>query len=418
MTRFHAPRHQRAFTIAAIVCLAASAVEAQPKWTARLDEVRQDVRLHAGPFYVKPTLLLKELGTDSNVFNSAGEEVSDFTFTVTPQAETFVPIARRALLKLTTAADLVYFADYASERSVDPQIIARAEGYLTRLMVFGEAAYLNTRQRPNYEVDVRSRHVEDAITLGTELALTSRFLLTVQGRQSEVRYDADDALGTALQRTLNNRRDALQLTARHRLTSLTTIASRFDLFRDRFEYSPVRDSRSYRIMPGVEFRPQALLKGSAYIGYRKFTPERQDVLPDFDGLVADLGLSYTLLGATSFGATYRRDLTYSYEEFQPFFIDNTVGVSVRRALGQRFDVVGSIDRHRYDYQRTLTADAALPEAVQQVDTTWNYSASFGYRLRPESRLAFGVSYWQRDSTTRRFREYDNLRVGLSITSGF
>ena len=91
---------------------------------------------------------------------------------------------------------------------------------------------------------------------------------------------------------------------------------------------------------------------------------------------------------------------------------------MRRALGQRFDVVGSIDRHRYDYQRTLTADAALPEAVQQVDTTWNYSASFGYRLRPESRLAFGVSYWQRDSTTRRFREYDNLRVGLSITSGF
>ena len=158
--------------------------------------------------------------------------------------------------------------------------------------------------------------------------------------------------------------------------------------------------------------------GSAYVGYRKFTPEHSDVLPDFDGLVADLGLSYTLLGATSFGATYRRDLTYSYEEFQPFFIDNTIGASVRRALGSRFDVIGSIDRHRYDYQQTLTLDASAPNAPQQVDTTWSYAASVGYRLRPESRLGFGVSYWQRDSTTRRFREYDNLRVGISLTSGF
>jgi len=414
VTRIHARR----MTIAALIVLAAGAADAQPKWTARVDEVRQDVRLHAGPFYVKPSVILKELGTDSNVFNAAGEPVSDFTFTVTPQAETFVPVARRALLKLTTAADLVYFADYDSERSVDPQIIARAEGYLTRLMLFGEAAYLNTRQRPNYEVDVRSRHVEDAITLGTELAITSRLLLTVQGRQSEVRYDADDVLGTALQRTLNNQRDAVQVTARHLLTSLTTLASRFDVFRDRFEYSPVRDSRSYRVMPGVEFRPQALLNGSAYVGYRKFSPDHQEVLPDFAGLVADLGLSYTLLGATTFGATYRRDLTYSYEELQPFFIDNTVGASVRRALGARFDLMGGVDRHRYDYQRTLPADATVPNAPQQVDTTWSYSASFGYRLRPETRLGFGVSYWQRDSTTRQFREYDNLRVGITMTGGF
>jgi len=414
VTRIHARR----MTIAALIVLAAGAADAQPKWTARVDEVRQDVRLHAGPFYVKPSVILKELGTDSNVFNAAGEPVSDFTFTVTPQAETFVPVARRALLKLTTAADLVYFADYDSERSVDPQIIARAEGYLTRLMLFGEAAYLNTRQRPNYEVDVRSRHVEDAITLGTELAITSRLLLTVQGRQSEVRYDADDVLGTALQRTLNNQRDAVQVTARHLLTSLTTLASRFDVFRDRFEYSPVRDSRSYRVMPGVEFRPQALLNGSAYVGYRKFSPDHQEVLPDFAGLVADLGLSYTLLGATTFGATYRRDLTYSYEELQPFFIDNTVGASVRRALGARFDLMGGVDRHRYDYQRTLPADATVPNAPQQVDTTWSYSASVGYRLRPETRLGFGVSYWQRDSTTRQFREYDNLRVGITMTGGF
>ena len=40
-----------------------------------------------------------------------------------------------------------------------------------------------------------------------------------------------------------------------------------------------------------------------------------------EGLVAQLGLSYTLLGSTVFGVSYSRDLTYSYDELQPFFVD-------------------------------------------------------------------------------------------------
>ena len=62
-----------------------------------IDEVRQDYRIHAGPFHVNPTLLLKELGVDTNVFNAAGEQKSDFTFTVTPQADVAVAFARRML---------------------------------------------------------------------------------------------------------------------------------------------------------------------------------------------------------------------------------------------------------------------------------------------------------------------------------
>ena len=37
--------------------------------------------------------------------------------------------------------------------------------------------------------------------------------------------------------------------------------------------------------------------GPRYIGYRKFTPEVGNVLPEFSGMVAQLGLSYTILGA-------------------------------------------------------------------------------------------------------------------------
>jgi hypothetical protein len=236
-----------------------------------------------------------------------------------------------------------------------------------------------------------------------------------------MKFDADAQFdGTSLQRTLNRRTDAAQFTLRHKLTPLTTLAARYERSEDQFAYSPQRNSRSDRIMPGVEFKPQALLKGSAFVGYRRFEPASPDAMPEFGGLVADLGLTYTLLGTTSFSAVFRRDLTYSYEETQPFFIDQAIGASVRRALGRRFDVIVSADRHRFDYQDVLRTADSQPVApvTARVDTVWYYTASVGYRFNDEGRIGFGAAYRERVSTTKSFRGYDNLHVGTSVSLGF
>jgi hypothetical protein len=387
---------------------------AQTEASSERGDVRSEARGHLGPFYLTPGVRLKELGVDSNVFNSAGEQKSDFTFTVTPIVNVSVPMARRALITTTLASDLVWYAHYETERSVNPQVTARGEVYLNRITLFGEVAQLNTRQRPNYEIDVRSRRADDTVSTGARVALTSKFSVEVAGHRDEIRYDsAAEFDATNLQRTLNRDTRGVQLTARHRLTPLTTLAVRAQVDEDRFILSPSRNSDSYQVLPGVEFAPQALLKGSAYLGYRKFTPVAQGPLQPFSGLVGELGLSYTLLGATAFGVSFRRDLTYSYSEVQPFFIDTALGASIRRALGSRFDVVGSADRHLYDYRSFLTAGLV---DLQRVDTTWYYAASVGYRVGRSGRIGFGASYVQRDSTIA-WRAYDNLRFGTTFSYG-
>jgi hypothetical protein len=392
-----------------------AAAAAQAGSSAAISDVRSEAWAHVGPFYLTPRVLLKEFGVDSNVFNAAGEQKSDFTVTLSPKLDVWVPMARRALLKTTMAPDLVWYAQYATERSVNPNLSVRGEVYLNRITLFGEQAYVNTRQRPNHEVDVRSRHVEDTVTTGVEVAFTPKLSLEVAGRQVDVRYDADAEFdGTSLQRTLNRETRGVQLTARHRVTPLTTLAVRYDVRQDRFGFSSARDSDSYRVMPGVEFAPQALVKGTAYVGYRKFTPSFPEELPAFSGLVGELGLSYTLLGATVFGASYRRDLMYSYSELQPFFVENTVGASIRRALGRRFDILLSGDRHRYEYRNSLTAALDL---APRIDTTWTTAASLGCRVGREGRIGFGVTHVQRESTVRS-RAYDNLRFGGSFSYGF
>jgi len=126
-----------------------TSITTSPGSSQAVEEVRRQYRMHAGPLYINPGILLKELGVDSNVFNQAGDQKSDFTFTITPKADIALPFARRGLLRTTAAVDGVYYATYASERSLDPQVIVRGEAYANRLTVFAQGAYLNTRQRPN-----------------------------------------------------------------------------------------------------------------------------------------------------------------------------------------------------------------------------------------------------------------------------
>ena len=95
-----------------------------------------------------------------------------------------------------------------------------------------------------------------------------------------------------------------------------------------------------------------------------------------------------------------------------------MGVSVRRALGRRFDALVSADRHVYDYRDLLARPTVDPGSRStHVDTIWNYAGSLGYRIG-NGRVGFGVSYWERESTTRILRDYDNLRFGTTVTYGF
>jgi hypothetical protein len=61
----------------------------------------------------------------------------------------------------------------------------------------------------------------------------------------------------------------------------------------------------------------------------------------------------------------------------------------------------------------------LPQLpIARLDTTWVYGANLGYRVRRDMRLGFGARYYQRDSTTVNFVQFDGLRFGATVNYGF
>jgi hypothetical protein len=335
----------RVLVILTVLTIPAGAAAQGLGGSHQISEVRSSARGHIGPFYLTPGVLLKELGVDGNVFNAAGEQQSDFTFTLQPSLDTWVPMARRALIKATMAPDLVWYAEHASERSVNPRLAVRSDVYLSRLTLFGERQYANARQRPNHEVDVRTRQLQETSVAGMGLAVTPSL-----SAESSAGGPDPTSGGHRV------RRDEPRAHAQPRCPKPSAHReASFDpaddtgaaLRRDRTSLSAPAGARC-RQLPGDaggRVRAAGADQGHGLRGPSHVHPVGPGVLPEFSGIVGELGLSYTLLGSTVLGASYRRDLTYSYSELQPFFVDDAAGVSVRRALGRRFDVLLSGDRH-------------------------------------------------------------------------
>ncbi|HXH06607.1 MAG TPA: outer membrane beta-barrel protein [Vicinamibacterales bacterium] len=397
---------------AGLLLAIASPVLAQPE-----EDPRATARLRLGPFYVTPTLTIGNVGVDTNVFNQAGEGKQDFTAAVRPGAEAWLLFARRAALRTSGSLGLVYFHTYASERSVDPDLSMRPEIYLHRVTLFAEGRLYATRERPNFEIDARSRRTGRGALVGADVRVFRRLVVRLTAAEQQTRFDADAVFfGTHLRDVLDRNERSAALALRYRWSPLTTFVASGEAETHRFLHSPERNADSARFVGGVELRPRALVSGTAFLGVRRFIG-LSDLLPDFQGVVASVGVGCTLLGATRVGFSADRDVSYSFERQQPYFVREGYGLTVRQALGRRFDILVGLQRATYTY-RDLVASGLVRPRRPRVDVIRNLDLSLGFRPRADVRVGIGGAYWERVSETALFRNYNGLRLGLSASYGF
>jgi len=370
-----------------------------------------------GPLYLSPRLTLRDVGVDSNVYNKSNvdQPISDLTFTVTPSVEARAAV-RRATFTLRSGTDFVYFAQQHSERSINQDLFATGRYALRRLSVFAEAGYLNTRQRPDDEIDARSRRIDRRGALGVGIALSPKFSAQVRGDHTRMAFDADAIFdGTWLAQELNREVRTVSGSFRYAATPLTAVVVISDVGRTRFTQDTIRDADSRQTLLGVELAPRALISGSARVGYQRFRP-RSAAVPDFDGLVGSGGLSYRFRDSTTFGLSFDRYVAYSYSQQEPYYVRQTYGISMHRRLVQRWDLEVRGGRSRHQYRQLAVAPVA-ETVLGRSERFLDAGAMIGYEPRPGTRFTVGLSYYDRRSD-QDYRTYDSLRLGTSVVFGF
>ena len=368
---------------------------------------------HFGPLAVTPSFGVTNIGVDTNVFNSEIDPKSDFTASLGPRGEWWCRIGPTRFHGKSTV-DLVYFAKYPSERSINQSHAATFEYPLSRLKPFVSASYLDTSDRPGFEIDARVRHSELSLDAGIEIRLTGKLWFSVGATQSRYRFTGDAFFqGTALAIALNRTGSGVSASAHYSLTPLTTVSVEAEVDRQRFPSSPFRDNDGVRVLAAVDLDPFALVSGRLAVGFRTVkTPS--PATPDFAGLVADAGLSYTFRGMTKFGLAVSRDVDYSFDPSQPIYVQTGVQLSVTQALVTRWDAVARGGRYRLAYQR---ADPLGEAGTARVDELTSWGGGLGYHVGDRTRIGLNLDSFRRRSPLSS-HDFKGLRAGLAVTYGF
>jgi Putative beta-barrel porin 2 len=371
-------------------------------------------RLRIGPVGMSPSVGLVNIGVDTNIFNEVdtSNPKSDFTATLTSQIPMWLRLGK-GRLSATTRNEYAYFAQYATERAVNTYNDARLELPLTHVTPYVSGGFIYARERPGYEIDKRARRAEGALSAGADVRLGPKSSAGFAAWRRRLRFSSDDLFqGTSLQESLNRTESGERLVLRYKVTPLTTLLVLTETQRDRFEFSPLRDSNSVRVMPGVEFSQFTLITGNARIGYRRYDSPT-DGAPPFAGFVATADLGYTLRGVTHLSLHTERDLGYSYDITWPYYIQSGVSGTITQKITGRWDAQATLGHYRLTYQEAASANVTGPT---RLDNLRSLGGGVGYKIGPDTRLGLDVTRYRRDSN--RDADYNSLRFGTSVTYGF
>jgi len=221
-------------------------------------------------------------------------------------------------------------------------------------------------------------------------------------------------LGEAtLAETLNRTETASRVALQRALTPLTTLNVAAEYRSDDFETAVDRDSESYRLVGGLDLRPLALVAGRALVGVRSFRPD-SPMAPRFTGTVADVELTYQFRDLTRLMGLVARDIDYSYDPAQAYYVSTAWRLSAIQALGPGWDITAHAGRTRLAYRSRL--DATIDERDRR-DHVLVYGLGFGRRLGTDMRVGVEIEYGTRRSSVRD-RTYEGLRGGGTFSYGF
>lgn len=401
----------RAAVLAVLACVVSQPAHAQ------LLPPTPDVtgsRVRLGPLWMNPSVSLTNVGVDTNLFNESETDNPrrDVAIALVPQSDLWMR-AGRTWLSGSIRQDMIWFREYSDEGSTNGAYRAGWVVPLTRVSLLVDGHYVRAKERPGFEIDTRAQRREGALSAALEIRALSRTYLgaSVEGR--DVRFSTGSFFnGEDLRQQLNRRRTSGTVSVRHAMTPMTSLVVEGSGYEDRFAFASDRDARSIHAATGIKFDPAALIKGSVLVGWRRFTPSSPDI-PTFTGTTAAATLSYVALASTRVTLEGVRDVEYSFDTTQPYYLLSGAAGTVTQRIAGPLDVQARLGYRTLAYRKRVS-DASAPEDRRDRVTT--VGGGLGYRLGRDLRLAFNIERQQRQSPITR-RNYEGLRYGMSVTFG-
>jgi hypothetical protein len=365
----------------------------------------------AGPLSLYPQIALTDAGTDSNVYIESTNPKSDLRYSLTPRLYAVLPVANTRFVG-TATGDLVYYRIYEDQRSITALLDGRYEVTSPGIRPFVEMGFASRGERVGFEIDTRARHTQTTALAGVDVDVSAKTALTAWVGRSATAYDEDEQYLTfLLADQLNHTRDTAAGGARFRVTPLTTVLVAAEFERHRFELAPLRDADSFRIAPAIAIDSGAAISGNARAGFRTFVPRHPEV-PSFRGLVGTARLHYALPDVVRLDLEANRDLSYSYDPLQPYYLESGARLTAAHRVFGPIELIGVGERREVRSQRV---GGRAFDGRREVTTS--LGGGLGLQMHRQVRFALTYERTERVSTEPVGRNYERNRLYASFNYG-
>ena len=382
-------------------------------------------RFQVGPFRLYPTIRIREIGYDDNVYRQeeSDEIISDFTATFSPEAEVFVLYKDWLILYLKENPEYVYFAKEERERSLNNRFNLGYKVHLFNKLVFtGDFIYNFTRVRATSEFDVRANQVfiryEGGLFYETPRETSFGITSSIQG------YNYEDELipgeDIYYSRILNRTEADIRGEFYYRLRQNTFFFANFGYTDYDFKYdeSKVKNSYSFDAIAGVRFPIIGSIRGSLALGYKNFVP-RSGNQEHFYGVIGNASLE-ARIRRFNFRAQFSKDVQFSFWTNNIFFVEYRYGggLSFYVTRSIRLDYDYSNGDNRYHGEVLIRLPDESYEIVQRSDNYNSHRLGIVFRVIRNTGLGLTLNSWERSSNDYRYGKRKSLFIGGYITYDF
>jgi hypothetical protein len=396
-----------------IACLAlvltSSSVQAQ------IDAPRESAEIELGSWSIYPTVKLADVGIDDNVFNDAIAPTRDLTLTLSSQALAVWHVGLNELMFLG-GNDYVWFKDSVSERASNTNYALRFNLSASRFKPFVGGQQNWTSTRPTVEIDTRARRFSRMATAGSSFNLTERTAITASAQWEETTFDeSEEFRGIELADRLNNVAQVYGGGFRYAVTPFTTLSINSSYRKQVFPDSHTRDSKSYRVIPRVDFAPEAVIRGSFSAGYERFVPDDPE-LPDNQGIVLEGVLNWSIASRTLFDLTVGRNVNYSYQDAELYYLQTGVRLTVSQRLAGPFGLQGTAERQHLSYRwhQSVSPTRGFDD---RIDTATLFSAGVVLHVGRGVSVLMGAEKTKRTSSVDVRQRFERIRLLSTLTVG-
>jgi len=340
---------------------------------AALERALNEALWHFGRAAIDPYVGLSDLSYRENRSRSTGESTKEWTGSLAAGLRGYFPVGSKTTLAAFAFEEYSWFEKSSDSNRFNPQLGVGLFTYLNRLAIEVKATRIESLDYVTTESDQRVAARTDALEAILEVPIGSRISFVGGGSLASFENDleGDPALDATFS-DLDNDTSSWRAGLRLYLTSTFSVTMDYgETDTDFAEGTRDRSNSGDSWGLGVAWRRP---KTGASVSYQrsKLDPKEGSEFEGFDGDTWNGEIFWSPRPKFSLGVYARRNLGYTLDAVESFFVDDRVGVRLSLGIGWRFRLSLFSEQGSLDYGQGVGSTTDRSDDL----TAWGAELSF------------------------------------------